>query len=95
MGKKESEKMSAEKTRLETVEESMRKQVEEMVTHLFLEHQTAVGNKELTINKIEEIMLSARTKTEEILKEALPLMVKASEEDLIEKKKCARISAKS
>ncbi len=87
--------MSKAPSHLETLEQTTRKQVEEMVTHLFKEHKSAVGNKELTINKIEALLLEARSKTDEILKAAVPLMVKASEEDLIEKKKCALIAAES
>ncbi len=86
--------MSKAPSHLETLEQTTRKQVEEMVT-LFKEHKSAVGNKELTINKIEALLLEARSKTDEILKAAVPLMVKASEEDLIEKKKCALIAAES
>jgi hypothetical protein len=81
-------------TPIEQAEETVKKQAEEMISRCFHKHKTAVAEKNLTINKIEEIMLEAQADAERILRNAIPAMLKASEEELIKKKIIAPIAVK-
>jgi hypothetical protein len=87
--------MTKEMTTLEKLEEGTKKQVEEMVSNLFQKHRTAVGNRKLTINMIEDMLIEARDETERILKSSMSAMVKVNEEDLIKKKKFVHTAAES
>ena len=80
---------------LEKVEENTQKEMSKMVSRYFQEHRDAVAKKELTIDKIEEIMQKVMSESDEILKRSMTGAIKASEEDVIEKKKSARTAARS
>ena len=75
---------------LERAEEETIKEITQMVKDYFQNHQKAVTKKELTINKIEDLLLEAKIETERIMKRALKEAVKATEMELIEKKNSAQ-----
>ena len=71
------------------IEEKAIEEVTQMMKNYFQNHKEAVTNKELNIDKIEDLLLETREETERIMKKAMREALKSSETELIEKKKSA------
>jgi hypothetical protein len=93
--KRKNPKMSKINEAMILAEENAIKEMTQMVKGYFQDHTEAVAKKELTIDKIEDLLLETRTETERIMKKALQDAIKASESEMIKKKEiCPRCEGK-
>jgi hypothetical protein len=81
--------MKTKQAVLEVAKEQAKEELSKMVDTYFANHEEAVGNKKLTIDKIEDFLLQARADAEEILKRAAREALETSESEMVEKKKSA------
>jgi len=80
---------------LNTAKVKAKAEIEAMLDVYFNRYETAVENKKLTINMIEDFITEAKTEAEKIIKTAANEAIALSESSLVEKKKYAPNVAQS
>jgi hypothetical protein len=80
---------------IETAKQEAKEKLLKMVDEYFMNNTEAIASKKYTIDTVEDFLMRAKADTDKILKETAEEVLKASESELVKKKRYAQYADKS